>query len=458
MFAADVDGDGDVDVLSASTVDDKIAWYENDGQQSFTERTISTNVRGATSVFAADVDGDGDVDVLSASVGDEIAWFENDGRQSFTEHTISTNAGFALSVFAADVDGDGDLDMLSGSSGDDKFAWYENGGGQFALETVDTARFGIVEGLQNDVLTITARHRGRAGDADVELTSFELLFEESPGDPLTTAEANALFDSLHIYLDDGDGVFDSAADTVVTTLSDLTLADGLQRVALLNRRDPVLVVVGHGAPKTYFVVPRLTAAASQQTPNQFLISHVTEASSTAQNADNGISLDLEFAADVGTSTIRAVPPVTAEILDVTPDPIDGIAPPITIAFNQDVTGVVPDDFRLERDGVPIDLGSLVARTHATLNALSASEYELDLDLLTAAPGRYTLTLIASSAADGLLEQDVSETWTNETIYRTAAFSDENTDFDQRARCPFGANVRGGPRRRRRPGRTLRVVR
>ena len=31
VFAADVDGDGDIDVLSASSNDDKIAWYENGG-------------------------------------------------------------------------------------------------------------------------------------------------------------------------------------------------------------------------------------------------------------------------------------------------------------------------------------------------------------------------------------------------------------------------------------------
>ena len=42
MFAADVDGDGDTDVLSASFYDDKIAWYENDGSQNFTAHTIST--------------------------------------------------------------------------------------------------------------------------------------------------------------------------------------------------------------------------------------------------------------------------------------------------------------------------------------------------------------------------------------------------------------------------------
>jgi len=63
----DVDGDGDMDVLSASFYDDKIAWYENDGSESFTERIISTAADGANSVYAADVDGDGDMDVLSAS-------------------------------------------------------------------------------------------------------------------------------------------------------------------------------------------------------------------------------------------------------------------------------------------------------------------------------------------------------------------------------------------------------
>jgi hypothetical protein len=56
-----------MDVLSASFSDNKIAWYENNGSQSFTPHTISTAAFGATSVFAADLDGDGDLDVLSAS-------------------------------------------------------------------------------------------------------------------------------------------------------------------------------------------------------------------------------------------------------------------------------------------------------------------------------------------------------------------------------------------------------
>ncbi len=59
----------------------------------FTQRVISTAADGARSVFAADVDGDGDTDVLSASFNDDkIAWYENDGGlpPSFTERAIST--------------------------------------------------------------------------------------------------------------------------------------------------------------------------------------------------------------------------------------------------------------------------------------------------------------------------------------------------------------------------------
>ena len=128
VYAVDVDGDGDMDVLSASddlSGNDKIAWYENDGSESFTEHAISTSADGARSVYAADVDGDGDMDVLSSSwEDDKIAWYENDGSESFTEHAISTSADGASDVYSAAVDCKGEMEMHSGCYRDDEIAWY----------------------------------------------------------------------------------------------------------------------------------------------------------------------------------------------------------------------------------------------------------------------------------------------------------------------------------------------
>jgi hypothetical protein len=131
VYASDMDGDGDMDVVSASYGDDKIAWYENtDGDGTFgAQQVISTAALSARSVYATDLDGDGDMDVLSASYADnKIAWYENtDGDGTFgAQQVISTAALGAISVYATDIDGDGDMDVLSASVGDDKIAWYKN--------------------------------------------------------------------------------------------------------------------------------------------------------------------------------------------------------------------------------------------------------------------------------------------------------------------------------------------
>ncbi|SVA34170.1 uncharacterized protein METZ01_LOCUS87024, partial [marine metagenome] len=140
VYAADVDGDGDMDVLSASCIDDKIAWYENNGSESFTERVISTNAHCAQSVFVVDVDGDGDMDVLSASWFDrKIAWYKNDGSETFEENVINEETGleaftysfWSVWAYPVDLDSDGDMDVLSAAtSADSPISWYENDGSE----------------------------------------------------------------------------------------------------------------------------------------------------------------------------------------------------------------------------------------------------------------------------------------------------------------------------------------
>ena len=131
VYVADMDADGDMDIVSASQLDDTVAWYENNGaaDPSFTAANIVTNADEIEAVFVADLDGDGDMDILSASGNDDtIAWYESDGaaNPSWTKRVIATSADGASDVFAADIDGDGDLDVVSSSQLDDTIAWYEN--------------------------------------------------------------------------------------------------------------------------------------------------------------------------------------------------------------------------------------------------------------------------------------------------------------------------------------------
>jgi hypothetical protein len=143
LYATDLDGDGDKDILSASETDDRISWYENiNGSGTFnSEEAITTSAAGAKSVHATDIDNDGDLDVFSASSDDDkIAWYENiDGLGSFgVQQIISIEADGAQSVYTTDIDGDGDMDVISSSLNDEKIAWYENtdGLGTFGQEQV----------------------------------------------------------------------------------------------------------------------------------------------------------------------------------------------------------------------------------------------------------------------------------------------------------------------------------
>ncbi len=206
VFATDLDGDGDTDVLSASATDNKIAWYENDGNvpPTFTEQVISINAINARSVFAIDVDGDGDTDVLSASsTDDKIAWYENDGNPdpSFTERVITEDPGPGeglanqpYSVFALDVDGDGDIDVLSASRQDDKIAWYENDGSSdpsFTMRVIteDPDGPGGIQGFADQPWSVFAIDVDGDGDIDVLSASFDdakvAWYENDGGSPPT---------------------------------------------------------------------------------------------------------------------------------------------------------------------------------------------------------------------------------------------------------------------------------
>jgi len=313
VTAADVDGDGDPDAVGAARGADDIAWFENtagDGS-AWTKHNIDIDFDDAISVHATDIDGDGDIDVLGAGIfADAVAWWENmagDGS-TWTEHTIDAAFDGAASVTAADVDGDGDTDVLGGAWHADRITWWENRGGQFALPTADAVvSLNPLEGSTDVlVLTIDAAHRGRTGDGDLEIATFELLFEETPGDPLDGVELNALVEAVRVYHDDGNGTFEpGGADANFHTVnSPFGLAAGVLTLDFVDGE--ANAQVAYGTDERYFIALDLAIDPGVANPNTVVVTHLTESSSTGEMSSTDIPLALEFLADTSSSTLSVI--------------------------------------------------------------------------------------------------------------------------------------------------------
>jgi hypothetical protein len=129
----DLDKDGDFDVLATNgdTFDDKIVkpyhgiqWLENKGTFPFTEHPLAT-MPAVTRAQAADLDGDGDLDVvacalLSSDAADthnlpSVVWLEQTQPGMFKRHVLEVGRPAHATLDVGDIDSDGDVDIVVGN-------------------------------------------------------------------------------------------------------------------------------------------------------------------------------------------------------------------------------------------------------------------------------------------------------------------------------------------------------
>ncbi len=126
--AADLDGDGDVDLVTANREGDAITVLLNDGLGTFSQRTDLFGIMELTHyVCTGDLNGDGVADLIICTSGD-IQVAMNDGSGGFGATTSYTCGELVLYADCADFDADGDLDVVVVESEEPRAIIWENDG------------------------------------------------------------------------------------------------------------------------------------------------------------------------------------------------------------------------------------------------------------------------------------------------------------------------------------------
>lgn len=199
LEVADMDGDGDVDVLGFEhpgewrTIDGTngnflpttVYWYENDGTGGgWSPHRIGTMPDFVKDVEIEDYSGNGRPDVAMITYKDEHAFslFRQDSDGTFTRVQLSSIPGMHEGMDSGDFDGDGDIDIAANGY------WLANPGGDLTgvwiVRSIDARWHTQTGGWRHNATKIVARDLNGDGRDDVLISH-----SESSGYPIVWYEA-----------------------------------------------------------------------------------------------------------------------------------------------------------------------------------------------------------------------------------------------------------------------------
>ena len=210
---ADLDGDGDLDVVGAVGELDLIVWWENTGGRPiyWVTHFVGSGFEGAIDVLAHDIDGDLDLDVIGAAeTAGAITWWENTLGDAihWDEHRVTTVFPEVRALAVADIDRNGAPDIVAvAGRPTNEVAWWPNTPRRWrGVVTVAPQRY-LLPDLPAGMFSVEVSHDGESTEPALLVDGWQVRLERAAGVPLTGHLLDQLVESISVYEDDGDGIF-----------------------------------------------------------------------------------------------------------------------------------------------------------------------------------------------------------------------------------------------------------
>ena len=271
-----MDGDGDMDIVAGSRLDDTVSWYENDGaaDPTWTAVDIDTSGDWVRDVHIGDLDGDGDLDIVVASRNDDtISWYENTCDGSDPLVLDLDGDGIELlglgSGVQFDVDADGVLET-TGWVGPDDGLLVMDLDGSGAIENMSEVFSEVFNGgnYTDSVAALATLDTNNDQVISAEDTQFDeiLVWQDGDSDGVSTeAELSTLADH---------GI--SALDLDVVATDETVSGNAIDAVGTVEFDDETtgtfaeVTFVLDGAPTT-FVFGGVISSGSESSESEFFV-------------------------------------------------------------------------------------------------------------------------------------------------------------------------------------------
>ncbi len=192
VISADLDGDGRVDLVTANAETDNLLVLLQDSRGRFTNRrsvlSMEGGLDGVRTLAAADLDGDGRLDLVAAgSFSDDLAWFRQVTAGVFAPPVSIDTGGLLkdpLQLLAEDINRDGMVDLMATGNESDNVVLFIQRADREAFFLYNLA---LAEGSGPVALSCGNLSGDSMPDIAVASSGGVSIFEQAEGDFTETA-------------------------------------------------------------------------------------------------------------------------------------------------------------------------------------------------------------------------------------------------------------------------------